>query len=463
MSVAPGSERVARGDRRLRIAFVAYRGNMNSGGQGIYLWFLAREMARMGHEVQVLVGPPYPDPMPWARVEELPNQQFWAKWVLEQYDQIVPERDPFQVLRPLDFYELAASRIGFLPEPFAFSVRAFRRMADLLRAGRRFDIVHDVQCLGYGLLGLKALGLPVVTTVHHPLTVDRRASFVRDETLGDAVGTMKFYPIGMQAFVARRLDMVFTSSEVSGRQIVKDFGVRPERLRNVRNGLDTELFSPDPSERKSTSEILCVGRSTDPNKGIRTLIRSLTKLPRHVTLTLVDDDSPDNQVRAWAREVGVLDRLRLTGRVGSDELVRLYRRAAVVVVPSRYEGFGLPAVEAMACGTPVVASRAGALPEVMQLTEGGVLAERDDPDSIARGVRMLLENEETRAMMAKRGRERVVETLSWPRVAAATADVYAELALRGRPTSTTTSDRVGKRLASESSPRSSANATGLGR
>lgn len=416
--------------RKLRIAFVAYRGNMTSGGQGIYLWYLAREMARMGHEVHVLVGPPYPDDMPWATVEAFPNQQFWAKWVLEQYDEIVPQDDPTRVLSPLNFYELAASRIGFLPEPFAFSVRAFRRVADLVRAGQRFDLVHDVQCLGYGLLGLKAMGVPVVTTVHHPLTVDRRASFVRDETFKDAVGTMKFYPIGMQAFVARRLDIVFTSSEVSGRQIVQDFGVRPDRLRNVRNGLDVDHFSPDPKVPKSESSLLCVGRSTDPNKGIRTLIHALSKLPHHVTLTLVDDDSPDNQVRDWAREVGVLERLRLTGRVESDELVRLYREAAVVVVPSRYEGFGLPAVEAMACGTPVIATRAGALTEVMQLTEGGLLAERDDPDSIATGVRTLLESPETRAMMAKRGRERVVESLSWPRVAAVTEDVYQEVVAR---------------------------------
>lgn len=431
-------------ERKLRIAFVAYRGNMNSGGQGIYLWFLAREMARLGHDVHVLVGPPYPDEMPWATVERLPNEQFWAKWVLEQYDQIVPRERPLRVLSPLSFYELAASRIGFLPEPFAFSVRAFRRMADLLRAGRRFDIVHDVQCLGYGLLGLKALGLPVVTTVHHPLTVDRRASFVRDETFKDAVGTMKFYPIGMQGFVARRLDTVFTSSEVSARQIARDFRVRPERLRNVRNGLDVELFSPDPAVAKADRTLLCVGRSTDPNKGIRTLIRSLAKLPADVRLTLVDDDSPDNQVRAWAREVGVEDRLRLTGRVESAELIRLYRAAEVVVVPSRYEGFGLPAVEAMACGTPVVATRAGALAEVIEQTGGGLLAERDDPDSIAARVGELLASGERRALLAKRGRERVVERYAWPRVAAATANVYAELvARRGRPTSTTTSESVG--------------------
>jgi glycosyltransferase involved in cell wall biosynthesis len=295
-----------------------------------------------------------------------------------------------------------------------------------LREEGGFDLVHDVQCLGYGLLGLRALGLPVVTTVHHPLTVDRRASFIRDESFEDALGTMKFYPVGMQSFVARRLDCVLTSSEASARQIVQDFGVRPERIRNVRNGLDTELFSPDPKVERKESELLCIGRSADPNKGIRTLIQSLARLPAHISLTLVDDDSPENQVRRWAREVGVQDRLRLTGRVATPALISLYRRAALVVVPSRYEGFGLPAVEAMACGTPVVATRAGALPEVIDLTGGGVLAERDDPDSLAQAIRTLLENTEARALMAKRGREQVVENLSWPRIAATTANVYAE-------------------------------------
>lgn len=421
-------------DRPLRIAFVAYRGNMNSGGQGIYLWFLAREMARLGHTVDVYVGPPYPDPMPFARrVEQLPNDHFWGKWALEQTDRIVPRDRPLRIFEPLTFYELAASRLGFLPEPFAFSARAFRRLAQVLRSGERYDLVHDVQCLGYGLLGLRALGLPVVSTVHHPLTVDRRASFVRDEDFRDAVGTMKFYPIGMQAFVARRLDRMLTSSELSARQIVRDFGVRPDRIRNVRNGLDTGLFSPDAAVEKSETELLCVGRSSDPNKGIRTLIRALARLPEHVTLSLVDDDSPDNQVRAWAEAEGVLGRLRLTGRVETAELVRLYRRAAVVVVPSRYEGFGLPAVEAMACGTPVVATRAGALAEVMTLTGGGLLAERDDPGSIAAAVGRLLSSSELRASLAKRGREQVLATFSWPGVAEATARVYAEV-VGGRST-----------------------------
>jgi glycosyltransferase involved in cell wall biosynthesis len=445
-------------NRPLRICFVAYRGNMRCGGQGVYLWFLARELARQGHRVDVFVGPPYPDPMPFARsVTRLKNEQFWGRWFAADAAAMLPQPNPLALFGPLNFYELMGSYFGFLPEPFAFSVRAFRAVADRLRAGERYDIVHDIQCLGYGILALRALGLPLVSTVHHPLTVDRRASFVRDETFRDALGTMTFYPIGMQSYVARRTERLFTSSRVSARQISRDFGVAPEQLRMVANGVDTDLYRPDPAVARAANEILCVGRAGDPNKGIKTLIEALALLPPEVRLTLVDEDTPDNTGRKRARELGCEDRLNLVGRVSTEALVELYRRATLVAVPSRYEGFGLPAVEAMACGTPVVACRSGALPEVLDVGGGGILVERDDPKSLAEGIRRLLGDPALRAELGGRGRDRVVAAYAWPRIAEATAAVYAEvLAERGRPARTTTSDSDGMRRASQSSPSSAA-------
>ena len=139
---------------------------------------------------------------------------------------------------------------------------------------------------------------------------------------------------------------------------------------------------------------------------------------------------------APAREVGVLPRLNVTGRVEADALVDLYRRAALTVVPSRYEGFGLPAVESMACGTPVVACRAGALPEVMSLCGGGLLVEKDSSQALASGIRELMHSPDQRRVLAERARERVEAHLSWRQVARATADGYAEVLAerRGLPT-----------------------------
>ncbi len=439
----------------LRICFVAYRGNMRCGGQGVYLWFLARELARLGHGVDVFVGPPYPDPMPFARdVQRLPNEQFWEKWFLGGGAKVLPRPRPLRVFEPLNFYELAASWMGFLPEPFAFSVRAFRAVAAKLAGGARYDVVHDVQCLGWGTLGIRALGLPVVTTIHHPLTVDRRASFARDRNLTEAIGSMQFYPVGMQGAVARRIDRVFTSSSASARDLERDFRVEPSRLRMVANGVDTELFRPDPAMRREAHEILCIGRASDPNKGILTLIEALALLPAPARLTLVDDDSQDNPARRRAMELGCGDRLQLLGRVSTEALLSLYRRAALVVVPSRHEGFGLPAVEAMACGTPVVAARAGALPEVVRTGGGGILVDPQSPEALAKGISSLLEQPAARAELGARGRRGVEAAYAWPRVALATAAVYAELVAereRGRPARITTSASPGSLRASASS------------
>jgi glycosyltransferase involved in cell wall biosynthesis len=365
----------------------------------------------------------------------------------------MPRPKPLRIFEPLNFYELAASWMGFLPEPFAFSLRAFRGVAAKLAGAARYDIVHDVQCLGWGILGIRALGIPVVTTIHHPLSVDRRASFARDRNLSEAIGSMQFYPVGMQSAVARRIDRVFTSSAASARDLERDFRVEPSRLRMVANGVDTELFRPDPAALRDPFELLCIGRASDPNKGIRTLIEALALLPAPVRLTLVDDDSEGNPARRRAQELGCADRLHLVGRVETAQLLALYRRAALVVVPSRHEGFGLPAAEAMACGTPVVAARAGALPEVVKTGGGGILVESQNPEALAKGISRLLEQPDVRAELGARGRRGVEAAYAWPRVALATAAVYSELVAerRGRPARITTSASPGSLRASPSS------------
>lgn len=414
-------------ERPLRICFVAYRGNMHCGGQGIYLWHLARELSRRGHRIDVLVGPPFPDPMPFARsVEPLPDGQFWAKWFERDFARFFPDR-PLRIFEPLPFYELLASRLGFLPEPFAASVRAFAAYARRLRRGERFDLVHDVQCLGWGMLGIRALGSAMVTTIHHPLTVDRRASFARDRSFRDAFGTMAFYPIGMQAFVARRLDRVITSSQASADQIERDFGVDPARLRMLGNGLDTDCFRPDPRVPRAPAEVLCVGRASDPNKGISNLVRALARLPREVRLTLVDRKSANHEALRLAASLGCADRLQLVGPLATEELVAAYRRATLVVVPSVFEGFGLPAAEAMACGTPVVATRVGALPEVLATGGGGLLVPPGDPLALAKGITTLLEQPQTRAEMGARAPSRIEAAYSWAHIAERTEQVYREV------------------------------------
>jgi glycosyltransferase involved in cell wall biosynthesis/SAM-dependent methyltransferase len=340
----------------MRLAFLAYRGNMKSGGQGVYLHALTRELAALGCEIDVFVGPPYPDPMPWARVTRLPNEMFWGKRFDKRRGAFLPAPDPLAILEPLNFYEFAVTRFGFLPEPFAFSVRAAGAVVRALRAGRRYDLVHDVQSVSYGLLFLQALGLPVVTTIHHPLSIDLASSLARDRTFAERKGSLTFYPVRTQARTARRLAAVLTSSAASAAAIARDFGVRPEKIHDVRNGVELPARPARRRARPARTELLFVGRCGDPNKGLEFLLQALALLPHDVGLRVLDYFPAFTPLERILRELGLAERVRFTGKVTSEELATAYRDATAVVLPSLFEGFGLPAIEALAAGTPIVAS-----------------------------------------------------------------------------------------------------------
>jgi glycosyltransferase involved in cell wall biosynthesis len=418
--------------RPLRVAFLAYRGNMTSGGQGVYLHALTQELARLGHEVDVFVGPPYPDPMPWARVFEIENCEFWGSRFKKERGAFLPRPDPLRIFRPLNLYEYAVTRFGFLPEPFAFSLRAARAALAGVRAGVRYDLVHDVQSVSYGLLLLQRVGLPVVTTIHHPLTVDRRSSLVRDQTFTELKGTLTFYPVRTQARVARRLDAVLTSSEASAREIERGFGVRPERIHQIGNGVDLpapgrERARPDPGE------LLFVGRCGDPNKGLEHLLAALARLPEGVRLRVLDVFPRGTSLEDQIRDLDLQRRVDFDGKVSREVLERAYRRASVVVVPSLFEGFGLPAVEALSVGTPVVAARAGALPEVIATAEAGRLVEPADGAALAKGIADVLGDWEAEHRRALAARARIEAAFAWPVIAERTARVYEGLVRRPAP------------------------------
>jgi len=405
----------------MNICLLCYRGNPYSGGQGGYLFSLSQELARMGHQVTILVGPPLPRPMPWARIIPVENLNLWG--VRRNF---LPPGKPWTIFRPLNFFEWAVTRFGFFPEMLIFSIRIIPLLKNLSRM-ERFNVIHDVQSLGYGLLLARNLGPPVVTTVHHPLTIDYAASLERDRNFKEHYYTVVFYPLKMQRRVIRRLDRVITSSQETAREISRSFRVRPEKIRNVFNGLDSDFLRPPDGNRRIPKSLLFVGNTDDTKKGIVYLIRAMTFLPEEITLTIVDQGRPQKTyapglVETW----GLEKRVRFTGKIPTSSLNDLYRKAEAVVLPSLYEGFGLPAAEAMACETPVVATNVGALPEVVG-GGAGILVPPRDPGALAAAIREILRNPEQRIEMGRRGRRRVEDLFTWEKVAERTINVYREL------------------------------------
>ncbi|MCZ6841459.1 MAG: glycosyltransferase family 4 protein [SAR324 cluster bacterium] len=404
----------------MRICLIGYRGNPYSGGQGIYLYNLSRELARLGHEVEVIVGPPYPQPMDhWCVVHKLPNLNLWGRYG----GQWLPRSHPLKLLEPWNLFDFAATRLRFFPEPFSFGFRAFAELRRLLET-RRFDLLHDVQTLGYGVWAMKGYGMPVVTTVHHPLTVDRREAFARDRSFNERYHTAVFFPVTMQGFVIRRLTHVITASLAGKEAIMEDFRVAPERISIVPNGLDTETFHNPGCWKRRKNTLLFVGNTDDVKKGAGHLLQAMRKLPAGVRLRIVDDPYPAKTLIAGEVErLGLGKRVTFTGKLSEARLLEEYCRCTLLVQPSLYEGFGLPAAEAAACETPVVATEVGAVAEVVT-PDTGVLVPPADARSLAGAVRELLGDPERRAALGRAGRRRMLHRFSWPGTARNTVRVY---------------------------------------
>lgn len=403
----------------MRVCLLCYRGNPYCGGQGIYLRNLSKALASSGHEVTILVGPPYPEPTPWARMERIPNNRYWGRRIHE-----VGSGNPVSILKPLDFFEFATSRLGYFPEPLAFSLRAFKRFRTLHQENP-FDVVHDVETLGYGLLLARRHGVPVVATVHHPLSLDMAAHLAKAGSWRERYYNVVFFPLMMQAMVARRIHGLITASEAGRREIIRTFSVEPARVHLVYTGVDLETFSPDPKVPREPMKLLFVGNAQDPRKGIKVLLEAMRLLPPSVRLDIVDQGEPEkNYAPQLVRALGLGERVKFTGRLSVEELVYRYRRASVLVLPSRFEGFGLPVVEALGCATPVVVTEAGSLPEVVGRDQGGLTVPPEDPGALAGAIHRLLANEGLALEMGKLGRKRMEELFSWERTARDTLKVY---------------------------------------
>ncbi len=315
---------------------------------------------------------------------------------------------------------------GGFPEPLTFSLRARRH----LRARRgEFDVVHDNQTLGYGLLG--DVGAPLVTTIHHPITVDRRLELDAAQTWQRRMSVRRWYAFTrMQKRVARRLPSVLTVSGTSRTEIVEHLGVRQDRVHVVHIGADTDLFSPDPAVRQIPGRIVTTSSADVPLKGLVFLVEALAKVRAEhpdAHLVVVGKRPEEGPVAQAMERYGLEGAVDFVKGISDAELVDLVRSAQVACVPSLYEGFSLPAAEAMATGTPLVATTGGAIPEVAGRDGQTCLAvPPGDPGALAAALSLLLGDEDLRLRLGAAGRERVLRHFTWARAAQGTVARYRE-------------------------------------
>jgi glycosyltransferase involved in cell wall biosynthesis len=393
----------------LRVALLTYRGNMFCGGQGIWAAYVARELARLGHEVHVIAGPPLPDLPPEIPLHVIPNENFFAL----PMHQALPRGAPLRALLPGNLWELGLTRFGVFPEMTTFGMRLLLRWREL-QTRHRFDVVLDNQSLCWGLLGLQAAGTPVVGVIHHPLHIDRQADFALEPNFARKWKRTLYFPLFMQQVVAPRLARVLTVSHASAAEVERHFGIAQKRIAVVYNGTDSEIFRP--VERRKEADLIFVGRTEDRKKGIVQLLEAFARTPRPLTLKIVDGRiSEGGLVLRTLAELGIADRVKLVRRMLTvEELVGEYSTARAALVPSFFEGFGFPASEAMACGLPVIATACGALPEVVGASgEAGVLVPFGDIQALADAMTEIGSDAVRAQQMGQAARARILRVFSW--------------------------------------------------
>jgi glycosyltransferase involved in cell wall biosynthesis len=411
----------------LRIALLSYRSKPHCGGQGVYIRHLSRELTALGHSVEVFSGQPYPELDPGVVLTKVPSLDLYR------------DPDPFRTPRPseirdlIDVEEVLTMWTAGFPEPKTFSKRAARLLRERLD---NFDIVHDNQVLGYGMLDIAEMGFPLITSIHHPITFDRRIDIEAATTRRKKLTLRRWYGfLKMQGKVARAVGKILTVSESSRHDITADFGVDPSDIQVIPLGVD-EVFGP-PTAPRVPGRIVAMASADAPMKGIATLLEAFAKLltEREVELLLVTKPTPGGRTEKLIERLGIAEHVTFVNGISDSELVEVMGSAEVACVPSLYEGFSLPTAELMACETPLVVSRAGAIPEVVGPDgECADLVTPGDVGELERAIAAMLDDPERRRRMGLAGRRRVLEKFSWRAVAEATAAAYDEVITARRET-----------------------------
>ncbi len=402
----------------LRIALLGYRSHPYSGGQGVYLKYLSKALLDAGHSVDVISGPPYPDLDPRVPLVKLPSLDLFANGLgsLRLY----------HLKSITHIIEWLSKLTGGFAEPYTFGRRAVKY---LQKNGHNYDLIHDNQSLSYGMLQIQNMGLPLVTTVHHPVTSDLRIALSAARNWHERVFIRRWHSfLIMQKRVVKQLHHIVTVSECSRLDIARDFGIQPAGIGIVYNGIDTDEFAPVADIQRRPLRLMTTASADAPLKGLRYLLHAYAQLLNtypDLELLLVSKLEPGGQTQHLLRRLGIEGKVQFVSGISTAQMVRYYAEATVAVVPSVYEGFGLPTGEAMACGVPVVSTDGGALPEVVG--DAGVIVPAKDAEALAGAIDEMLQNPERRNELGSQGRKRILENFCWNACAGQMVNYYRQV------------------------------------
>lgn len=376
------------------------------GGAEIVVYQLARSMALQGHEV-TLVGDVDEGDL------ELPSglEVVRVRNPIRRATRVLPDGLPKWIVQHL---------LG--------NVLVARRVRALLRERRgAFDVVHAHGALSALLISFRNRGLPLVYTEHDATPWSCRYRRWYERWIRKAI----YRVLNVTAF--KRASRVVTVFPSQAREIVRYWKVDPARVSVISNGTDVEVFRPGKRESARVRTALGFDRyvlfvgSLIPRKCPDLLLEAVAET-EDIPCVFVGDGPMRAKLERRARELGIADRVALLGNLAPQELGRIYSEADVLVLPTVSDAFPLVALEAMACGTPVLATRVSGLPEMIEDWQTGFLVKPGDVGQLAMGIRFLTGDDKLRRRMGQNGRRRVLEGFQWSAATEQYLSVYRSVA-----------------------------------
>ncbi len=401
----------------LKVALLSYRSNPFSGGQGIYVKYLSRSLVKLGHEVTVFSGPPYPDLDSRVKLVKVPSLDLYSK--KNKFSDVSIK----ELRNLLNFYEWISINSGGFSEPYTFGKRIKKLLKNKLN---EFDVIHDNQSLCYELLYFQKK-IPLVTTIHHPISKDLKYELKSIKSIFLKLLKIRWHSfLWMQTFVAKRLKNIIAVSSSSKKDIHEDFKVDLNRISVILNGIDNEIFFPQ-NDKTVTKRIVTTASADVPLKGLDFLLDAFSNLSKQYSdleLHVIGGKKEGGHTHRKIMELNIEKKVFFNNDLTFDEVRDVYCSADLVVIPSLYEGFGFAVGEAMACNKAVVTTDGGAIPEV--IGDCGIVVNKEDSLQLEEGIKKLFKDEVLKSKLADKGYERAVRFLNWDIVASEVTKVYEE-------------------------------------
>jgi len=404
----------------MKIGLLSYRSNPFSGGQGIYVKHLSLALTKLGHQVDVISGPPYPDLHEDINLIEIPSLNLFE---LEDNLRLRSFRPSF-LFNLADFREWLGVLSGSFPEPYAFGKRV---NIYLDKTSTDYDLIHDNQSLCHELINIQK-EIPLVTTIHHPITRDRRLALEAAATWKERLSINRWHSfLRMQKKVAPQLNRIVCPSNQSKADVIEELKVNEENVNVVLNGIDLDSFTRDERVEQKPYRIITTASADVPLKGLKFLIEAMTEIIEEIPeahLMVLGRAKEKGDIAKLISRLNLEEKISFRSGLSQSEVVSLYSSSHICVIPSLYEGFGFGAGEAMACGLPLISTQSGGLKEV--IGQEAVIIEAASSEAIIKAVKDLFSNKEKQLALSRAGRKRMEKEFNWMKAAEAYEKIYSK-------------------------------------